>query len=108
MPDSKPTIVEEIARIEFSDPRSEDDVFMMVHATAKLIYILLTTRHSGDIEVGLERDRCSQLIDALERAALLQRRGEATAQHVVSLHSEKEDGIGLRVSVEVDLQDRLV
>jgi len=54
--------------IELKDASSGEDSFIMIRVVGTLIGLLLTTRHSGDVEVYLTFTELTRLLDGLKRA----------------------------------------
>jgi hypothetical protein len=54
--------------IELNDASSAEDAVIMIRVVGTLAGLLLTTRHSGDVEVYLTHTELTRLLDRLERA----------------------------------------
>jgi hypothetical protein len=57
--------------IELKDAASGEYAFLMIRVVGSLVGLLLTTRHSGDVEVYLTPTELIRLLDRLESAARL-------------------------------------
>jgi hypothetical protein len=54
--------------IEFKDGASGEDAFIMIRVVGTVVGFLLTTQHSGDVEVYLTLTELIRLLDGLRRA----------------------------------------
>jgi hypothetical protein len=60
--------MKEVAKIEFREAITGDETFIMVRAVEGYVNILLTSRHSGDVDVSLASSERDYVVKALEEA----------------------------------------
>ena len=59
----------------FVDADSDDEVYAAIRVDGDRIHLALSLRSNGDVEVSLRRDECARLVEALQQAILVAKRG---------------------------------
>ena len=94
--------------IELKDASSGEDAFIMIRVVGTLVGLVLTTRHSGDVEVYLTLSELTRLLDGLKRATRLAANvGVETSPDSITIRSQPT-GSTVQQAVTVNTQSEVV